>query len=125
VRLDGRPEGACSGSLLSATFFYTPVSPKLALVPVSGMIHLSESAKLRRKAPLLRHIADFVFTAQKPPGKRIERNHCETFFLRQREKFSLNFTEQQVIAWLDRNETRHPERVLPSKRFCQTVGEKV
>src|ERR1700683_2422390 len=98
---------------------------KLALVPVSGMVCPPESAKLRREAPLLRRLAELVFTAQKSPGKRIERNHCETLFLRQWEKFSLHFTEQEVVTRLDRNETRQPERVLPSKRFCQTVGEKV
>ena len=98
---------------------------KLALVPISRMVRLPKSAKFRRKATLLRRIAEFVFSAQKPPGKRIERNHRKTFFLRQWEKFSLNFTEQQVVTWLGRNETRQLERVLPSKRFCQTVGEKV
>src|ERR1700730_7941980 len=35
------------------------------------MIHLPESAELRRKATLLRRIAVLVFAAQKPPGKRI------------------------------------------------------
>src|SRR5580704_12814821 len=64
---------------------------KLALVPIPGMIYLPESAEFRRKATLLRRIAVFVFAAQKPPGKRIERNHRETFFLHQREKFSLKF----------------------------------
>src|ERR1700751_4482743 len=98
---------------------------KLALVPIPGMIRLPESAEFRRKATLLRRIAVLVFAAQKPPGKRIERNHRETFFLHQREKFSLNFTEQQVVTWLGRNETRQLQLVLSSKRFSQTVGEKV
>ena len=79
---------------------------KLALVPIPGMIRLPESAEFRRKATLLRRIAVLVFAAQKAPGKRIERNHRETFFLRQREKLSFNFTEQQIVTWLDRNETR-------------------
>src|ERR1700740_2615036 len=94
----------------------------LELVPIPGMIRLPESAEFRRKATLLRRIAVLVFAAQKPPGKRIERNHRETFFLHQREKFSLNFTEQQVVTWLGRNETRQLERVLPSHGFCQTGG---
>src|SRR5580700_2588603 len=98
---------------------------KLALVPIPGMICLPKPAEFRRKTTLLRRIAVLVFAAQKTPGKRIERNHRETFFLHQREKFSLNFTEQQVVTWLGRNETRQLQRVLPSKRFCQTVGEKV
>src|SRR6202040_3420179 len=93
---------------------------KLTLVPIPGMIHLPESAEFRRKATLLRRITVIVFAAQKPPGKRIERNQRETFFLHQREEFSLNFTEQQVVTWLGRNETRQLKRVLPSKRFCQT-----
>src|SRR5258707_3555120 len=79
---------------------------ELALVPIPGMIRLPESAEFRRKATLLRRIAVLVFAAQKDPGKRIERIHRETFFLHQREKFSLNFTEQQVVTWLGRNETR-------------------
>src|SRR3984893_14068215 len=69
---------------------------KLALVPIPGMIRVPESAEFRRKATRLRRIAVLVFAAQKPPGKRIERNHRETFFLHQREKFSLNFTEQHI-----------------------------
>src|SRR5580700_6896861 len=108
------------GDVLNAGNYF-----KLALVPVSGMVRLPESAKFRREATLLRRVAKLVFSAQKPPGKRIERNHRETLFLHQREKFSLNFTEQQVVTWLDRNETRQLERVLPSKRFCQAVGEKI
>src|SRR5260370_19335017 len=91
---------------------------KLALVPIPGMIRLPESAEFRRKATLLRRIAVLVFAAQKAPGKRIERNHRETFFLHQQEEFSLNFTEQQVLTWLCRNETRQLSPVLPSERFC-------
>ncbi len=79
---------------------------KLALVPIPGVIHLPEPAEFRRKAALLRRIAVLVLAAQKTTGKRIERNHRETFFLRQREKLSFNFTEQQVVTWLGRNETR-------------------
>src|ERR1700728_4341550 len=97
---------------------------KLALVPVSRLVCPPESAKLRREASLLRRISELVFTAQKSPSKRIERNHCETLFLRQREKLSLHFTEQEVVTRLDRNERRQPERFLSSERFCQTVGEK-
>jgi len=52
------------------------------------MMRLPESAEFRRKATLLRRVAVLVFAAQKAPGKRIERNHRETFFLRQREKLS-------------------------------------
>src|SRR5271169_215232 len=98
---------------------------KLALVPIPGVIRLPESAEFRRKATLLRRIAVLVFAAQKPAGKRIEWNHRKTFFLHQREKFSLNFTEQQIVTWLSRNETRQLQRVLPSKRFCQTVCEEI
>src|SRR5580692_5173297 len=98
---------------------------KLALVPIPRKIRLPESAEFRRKATLLRHIAVLVFTAQEPPGKRIERNHRETFFLRQRKKLSFDFAEKQVITWLGRNETRQLQCVLPSKRFRQTVGEDV
>src|SRR5277367_1667841 len=79
---------------------------KLALVPIPGVIRLPKPAEFRGKSTLLRRIAVFVFAAQKASGKRIERYHRETFFLRQREKLSFNFTEQQVVAWLDRNETR-------------------
>src|SRR3984893_5234030 len=69
---------------------------KLALVPIPSLIHLAEPTEFCRKATLLRRIAVLVFAAQKPPGKRIERNHRQTFFLHQREKFSLNFTEQHI-----------------------------
>ena len=48
---------------------------KLALVPIPGMIRLPESAEFRRKATLVGRIAVLVLAAQKPPGKRIERNH--------------------------------------------------
>jgi hypothetical protein len=71
---------------------------KFALVPIPGMIRLPESAEFRRKATLLRRIAVIVFAAQEAPGKRIERNHRETFFLSQREKLSFNFTEQQIVT---------------------------
>src|ERR1700741_2214393 len=83
--------------------FLNPVNCfKLALVPIPCMIRLPESAEFRRKATSIRRIAVLVFAAQKPPGKRIERNHRESFFLRQREKLSLNLTEQQVVTWLGR-----------------------
>jgi hypothetical protein len=47
----------------------------------SRKIRLLESAEFRRKATLVRRIAVLVFAAQKPPGKRIERNHRGTLFL--------------------------------------------
>src|SRR5260370_37818246 len=87
---------------------------KLGLGPIPGLIRLPDSAEFRRKATLLRRITVLVFAAQQPPGKRIERNHRETFFLRQRERCSLNSPEQQVVTWFARNATRQLWRVLPS-----------
>ena len=52
-----------------------------------GVICLSESTELRRKAAGLRRIAVSVFTGQKPLCERIVRNHRETLFLRQRQEF--------------------------------------
>src|SRR5260370_7354569 len=94
---------------------------KLPLVPIPGVIRLPKPAEFRRKTALLRLIAVFVFAAQKAPGKSIDGNHRETFFLRQQEKLSFNFTEKQVLTWLDRHETRHLESLLPSTLFSQPL----
>src|ERR1700722_7505512 len=98
---------------------------KLTLVPIPGVIRLPETAEFRREATRLRRGAAVVFSGQKPPRQRIVRKNRDTFFLRQREEFSLGFTEQQVVTRLGRDETRLLQGILPSKRFRQTIGEKV
>src|SRR5580700_10744764 len=104
--------------LLLCDLLNLPNGLELSFVPIPTGILFPSPAELIREAAFFRRHAVFVFSGQKSTGEWIVRSDSDCFFLRQSEKFALNFPKQQIVTRLDANETRQLPCILKAKCSC-------